>query len=317
MAMNGLAPPPTARGTSSRVLMSDRPGGSFKPFVNDVDVRLSSQGSPWDDALVLEVDDVPPAEMVDCFPQSPTLVLHLDGAGGTVERMGSHRRFERFPTVVGALDFDPVGEPTAVRWTEPHKLLCLMPSQATLQRAMAEMPGAQQVELVRANHVRDPQIERIGHALMAECESGFASGRMFGESMALALASRLLSQFGTREIRWEPRGEGGLPLWRLRQVKQYLEENLSSDLRLADLAAVAQMSEFHFSRLFKQSTGMPPYRYILERRVQRGCELLASGSMPLHEVAASLGFSDQSHFTTIFKRSTGQTPKQFRDQARR
>jgi AraC family transcriptional regulator len=85
---------------------------------------------------------------------------------------------------------------------------------------------------------------------------------------------------------------------------------------MADLAGIAHMSEFHFSRLFKQSTGYAPYRYVMGRRVQRGRELLAKTALPLHEISEKLGFGDQSHFTTVFKKNVGMTPKQFRDLSR-
>lgn len=300
--------------TSTQILVSDAPGGAFRPFVDDVEVRLSSRGAPWEDALVLEVDDVPPAEMADCFPERSTVVLHL--AGGSVERIGAQHRFERHAAAIGVIDFDPAGEPTAARWTEPHRLLCLMPTEAILQRALAAVDGPAGVELLRANHVHDPQIERIGHALMAECENGFVSGRLFGESMALALVARLVCRFSARAVRIDALSERGLPLWRVRQVTEYIEENLGSDLRMADLAEVVRLSEFHFCRMFKLSTGVTPYRYIVARRIQRGRELLTKTAMPLHEVSAKLGFGDQSHFTTVFRKSTGMTPKQFRDRSR-
>lgn len=192
----------------------------------------------------------------------------------------------------------------------------MMPAETTLQRVMAEMHGTDNVELTRANHVLDPQIAQIGMALIAECQSGFTSGRLFGESLALALSSRLVGQFGTRDLKFRTHDSRGLPLWRLRQVTQYIEENLGSDIRMSDLSKVAQMSEFHFSRMFKQSTGVSPHHFIVAHRVNRGRNLLAKGTLPLHEISANLGFGDQSHFTTVFKKNTGMTPKQFRDRSR-
>lgn len=306
---------PSAAAETTRVLMSDTRGGVLRPFARDVDVKLSSRGAPWDDALVVEVNQVQPAEMSGCFPERPTVVLHLDGSEGTVERI-TGRKLERMPASVGTLDFDPAGERTAVRWTEPHNLLCLMPSPQMFQRALVDVPSAGSLELMRANHVRDPQIENIGQALMAECANGFASGRLFGEALALALVSRLVSNFSARKPVVESVAAGGIPLWRLRQVTQYVEDNLGYDICIADLAKVAEMSDFHFTRMFKQSTGVTPYRYILQRRIQRARELLARSAMSLHEVAAHAGFGDQAHLSTVFKKTTGMTPKQFRDQAR-
>lgn len=301
---------------STRVLLRDASSGELRPFADEVKVTASSRGAPWESALVMEVDEVQPGEVTDCFPESPIVVLHLSDSSGTVERIDKRRGFESLPSKAGIVDFDPVGERTSVRWDKPHNLLFMMPTNATLQRVLADVGRAGDIELTRANHVHDPQIERIGYALMNECETGFMSGHLFGESMAIALVSRLLSRFNSRSLRFDDNSETGLPAWRLRQVKQYVEDNLCADLRLSDMASVAHMSEFHFSRLFKQSTGDTPYRYVVSRRVQRARELLAKTAQPLQEISIKLGFSDQSHFTTVFKKNVGMTPKQFRDHAR-
>lgn len=289
----------------------------MRPFADDVQVTVTSLGAPWEHSIVMEVVEVQPGEMNDCLPESPIVALHLDGSSGTVERIGEQRGFESLSSKAGVVDIDPAGERTSVRWEKPHSLLFMMPSNTVIQRALAEVRGAKDFELLRSNHVHDPQIERIGYALMNECESGFMSGQLFGESLALALVSRLMFRFSSLAMHLDAPSAEGLPLWRLRQVKQYIEDNLDVNLRMADLAGIAHMSEFHFSRLFKQSIGYPPYRYIVGRRIQRGRELLAKTALPLHEVSEKLGFGDQSHFTTVFKKNVGMTPKQFRDISRK
>ena len=86
---------------------------------------------------------------------------------------------------------------------------------------------------------------------------------------------------------------------------------------LDHLAALAHMSPYHFARLFKKSTGLPPHQYVIARRVERAKELLRDRDpLPLAEVAAETGFSSQSHFTRHFKRFVGVTPRQFQTDAR-
>lgn len=305
------------RPESTRVLMREASSGLLRPFADDVEVTVSSLGAPWEDSIVMEVDEVQPGEMNDYLPESPIVVLHLDGSSGTVERIDKQRGYESLSSKAGIVDIDPAGERTSVRWDKPHSLLFMMPTNTTMQRAMAELHGTNDFELLRANHVYDPQIGHIGYALINECENGFMSGQLFGESLALALVSRLMFKFSSRAVQLDDPLAKGLPLWRLRQVKQYIEDNLNANLCMADIASVAHMSEFHFSRLFKQSTGYSPYRYIVSRRVQRGRELLAKTALPLYEVSEKLGFGDQSHFTTVFKKNVGMTPKQFRDISRK
>ena len=317
MVLNDLSNPAENDSESTRVLMREASSGALRPFATGVKVTASSRGAPWERALVMEVDEVQPGEMNDYMPESPIVVLHLDGSSGTVERMGEQSRFESLSSRAGIVDIDPAGERTSVRWEQPHSLLFMMPTNDTMRRVLAEVRGAGDFELQRANHVHDPQIERIGYALRSECESGFMSGQLFGESLALALVSRLLARFGARPMKLDTPSGNGLPLWRLRQVKQFVEDNLSANLCMADLAAVANMSEFHFSRLFKHSTGYTPYRYIVDRRIQLGRELLGKTALPLNEISDKAGFGDQSHFTTVFRKKVGLTPKQFRDRLRK
>ncbi len=105
---------------------------------------------------------------------------------------------------------------------------------------------------------------------------------------------------------------GDLPACRLRRVTQYIQDNLHRKLRLAELSAQVHMSPYHFARLFKQSTGTPPHRFVLRRRIDRAATLLTTGELSIGEVARLVGFQTTSHFTTVFRRITGITPSVYR-----
>src|SRR5262249_57238776 len=97
--------------------------------------------------------------------------------------------------------------------------------------------------------------------------------------------------------------DGALPRGRLRAVVEYIEEHLSAGPSLAEMAAVARLSAYHFARQFKAATGLPPHRYVIARRVERARQLLRAGAdLSLAEVAGCAGFSDQSQFSQHFKR---------------
>jgi AraC family transcriptional regulator len=100
-------------------------------------------------------------------------------------------------------------------------------------------------------------------------------------------------------------------------VVEYIEEHLDADPSLEQLAAVARLSPYHFARQFKAATGLPPHQYVILRRVERAKQLLqGDGDLPLAEVAAGAGFSDQSQFSRHFKRLAGVAPGQFHRSAR-
>ena len=88
----------------------------------------------------------------------------------------------------------------------------------------------------------------------------------------------------------------------------------SSGTSIAARAAVAQMSPYYFSRLFKQSTGLSPHHYLLQQRIDRGKELLADPRRRIAEVSDALGFPHQSHFATTFRALVGMTPREYQRQ---
>lgn len=105
---------------------------------------------------------------------------------------------------------------------------------------------------------------------------------------------------------------GGLPEWKLRRVVNYIEQNLPRELRLAEVSAVIHMSPYHFAHLFKERTGVSPYRFVLQQRVEEARTLLAVPTLPIAVVARSVGFRTPSHFSTTFRRITGFTPSGYR-----
>ncbi|KAF1716894.1 hypothetical protein CSC74_08475 [Pseudoxanthomonas yeongjuensis] len=109
-----------------------------------------------------------------------------------------------------------------------------------------------------------------------------------------------------------PRTRGGLPAGTLRRISEYIERELSNSISLHDLASMAGLSDCHFARAFKQSTGMPPHRYLMNRRVERATMLIQGTNRSLSQIALEAGFHDQSHFSRLIVRATGQTPRELR-----
>jgi transcriptional regulator GlxA family with amidase domain len=108
-----------------------------------------------------------------------------------------------------------------------------------------------------------------------------------------------------------PRNRGGLSPKTLHRVQDHIAANLGQKITNQALAQVAKLSPSHFARAFKDSQGVAPHRYILECRVKRTQELLAT-DLPLSEIAVEVGFSDQSHLTRWFREFVGVTPGNYR-----
>lgn len=99
---------------------------------------------------------------------------------------------------------------------------------------------------------------------------------------------------------------------RMRRVCDYIEENLSRRIGLQDLADVAVLSQYHFSRQFTEKAGISPLRYVMARRIELAKRELLLPEASIAEVAYACGFSGQSHFTTAFKAGVGLTPGEYR-----
>lgn len=112
------------------------------------------------------------------------------------------------------------------------------------------------------------------------------------------------------------RPTGGLPTWQLKRVVEFIEHHLSQPLTLADMANVTGLSDYHFARMFKQTTGYPPHRYVLRHRLTRARRLLAETSLNMTEIALRCGFGSSSHFSNRFRAEAGLSPTEYRMQQR-
>jgi AraC-like DNA-binding protein len=107
-------------------------------------------------------------------------------------------------------------------------------------------------------------------------------------------------------------GRGGLAPRVLGRVVEHMEMRLSERLETAALAAIAGLSDGHFSRAFRQSLGMPPHRYLMTRRIAVGAGLIERTDRTFTDIALSVGFSSHSHFARLFVRMIGETPRAYR-----
>lgn len=111
--------------------------------------------------------------------------------------------------------------------------------------------------------------------------------------------------------RFEQRAPRGLSRRAFTRACSFIAENLGERFTLDDLARQAGVSRFHFARLFRVSTGESPMAYLLKSRIERAKQMLLQDDRPVCEIAAALGFCDQSHLTRTFRRLTGLTPREF------
>jgi AraC family transcriptional regulator len=108
--------------------------------------------------------------------------------------------------------------------------------------------------------------------------------------------------------------KGGLAPWQAADVRSYIEDHLSSSLRITALARMARLSTSHFFRAFRRSFGETPGAYILKRRMLRGQHLMLNSRQSLTQIALEIGMCDQAHFCRTFRRAVGTNPAAWRRQ---
>lgn len=246
--------------------------------------------------------------------RNTTVSIHLGRPiNAFCRRMGySHRG-----TVVhGDIEIIPAGVPSSWEITEKDTYLALSISPELLKTVAEEMdldPG--EVEIRNRFQVRDSQLENIGSALRAEMESGYQCGSLYFDSLAVAVAARLLRCHSS--VSREPRKANGRMSERgLREVFSYIERNLNRNITLGDIAAAAGVSVSHFKTLFHASVGLPPHQYLIRRRVERAKDLLVEGKLPISQIAFETGFAHQSHMARHMRRLLGVSPKTLRQTLR-
>lgn len=251
------------------------------------------------------------------MPESPDhlLMVNLGRPHRLEERLDG--RVYRTSGVRGDVAFVPAGMPAEFRSMRAEAQVVegvAVVLDPAFVRRMAE--GAEidpdGFEFVGCLGGRDPEIERAVLSLLSEAENDQPFGGLYADALASLLAVHLLRRHSSlgRNAGREPAGT--LPGAILRRVTDYVEENLAEGLTLEGIAAVARMSPFHFSRLFKASTGRSPHQYVIQRRLEAAKRLLSGTALPLHEVARLAGFTDQSHLARHFRRQLGTTPRSFR-----
>jgi AraC family transcriptional regulator len=111
----------------------------------------------------------------------------------------------------------------------------------------------------------------------------------------------------------QARGQsGGLPIRQLRKVEDYVREHLDEEIGIEALAELAELSPFHFSRVFKETTGMTPLQFVTRKRITRAQQLIRETSRSLIEIGLEIGYTNPSHFARVFRKVVGVTPTEFR-----
>jgi AraC family transcriptional regulator len=270
--------------------------------------QLTSADHPWAGYL-FEESESPSVSVSRHHWQRTTLFLCTGGQG---TNHWKHRGVWHEDRVrPGSVFIARAGSEIEARWaTSSWPTMALQLDNARLAHLAPEQVGAIENSLVSALGTYDDRLAALMRAVREEVREGCASGRMYGEAISLALLAYLAGRYATP--RSLASSDTGLSPTEKRRLVDHIRENLIGSISVTELAGLVRMSPSHFSRVFKTSFGVTPYRFVMQERVEGAKAMLADAKLTASEVATAFGFASQSHFVKVFRQFTGVTPKQYK-----
>jgi AraC family transcriptional regulator len=174
-----------------------------------------------------------------------------------------------------------------------------------------EQVPAASVQFIDPRCAFDQTIERIGRSILSEMQDGAILSRLKIDLLGLELGVHLLRQHSSLP-RQDLEPATTLAPWQVTRVLDFMSAGLAKNSTLAEIASLVRLSPFHFARCFKQSTGLPPHRYLIQLRIEKAKELLEHTALPITEIAAQVGYEDPGYFSRLFLKEAGVSPSQYR-----
>lgn len=275
-----------------------------------------SKGAAWKDVRVA-VLALPPVAEIFTMPAvtEPFIAWTTSGEAEAQERE------QNGPWITsrlkkGSMFLTAAGAPYDFRWRtlspEPFETVLVLLSLPLFNEALKDVFGknAAHARLRDASGFEDPPLVALLQQLKDEVMRPKAS-RAFVRGVGQAIAVHLARNYTalTEDARDDT---SPLPGFKLRRITDWMAAHLAEEFSLPRLAAQAGMSEFHFNRLFKRATGVPPSQYQIKLRLDAARRLLRETKMSVIEIANDVGYSNPSHFAQLFRKTTGLSPTDYR-----
>jgi AraC family transcriptional regulator len=244
----------------------------------------------------------------------PTAAPTQAQEGGQLERWMDGQR-QTIQTTEDIFDFGitviPVDTLHRASWNREVEFMMIAIEPSSIAQIAHELIDPDSVELVPQFNTPDPQIHQLGLLLKSEFFSPGLCSDIYVDSLKTMFMVNLLRHYTTCKDKLRE-DTGGLTRRKLMQVIEYINENLAEKRSLQEIASEFQMSPGYFTRLFKQSTGIPVYQYVMQCRIRRAKELLRWSDLTIVDISLRVGFQCQSHFAKVFRKQVGVNPLEYR-----
>jgi AraC family transcriptional regulator len=276
-------------------------------------------GNPWKDLLaqIFTRRQTQEVLLIPAVPE-PLIVWVLSGSA-VVEEREIDGDWQANRVTAGDFFLTNTATPYELRWTAaktaPFEVMHLYLGLPLLNRAATELYGKDfTITLRDVSGQRDRVLSALLEPLRTELTAPRPPSALFVQGIAQSLAVHVLRQYPDPSGQTARRQRSGLPAFKLRRVLALMEAHLDQEFHLDRLAREAGLSEFHFSRAFKRSTGFSPSRFLIRLRMDHARRLLRETDRSIVDVGLEVGYSSPSHFAQLFRREVGVTPREYRDQ---
>ncbi|MFT3791855.1 MAG: AraC family transcriptional regulator [Rudaea sp.] len=276
------------------------------------EILLDSEAVGWNDGMTARAYRYGASEVTAPPLRDFLVIAYRQGFTRMRRRIdGGPWRLERMAP--GKISILTRAEPSCWYWDAPIDVIHVYLTRNQLAKISAETFD-RDIADVHLNDVLSAQDDVVSHGLNAianEVQTSNIGGKLYADAVATQLSVHLLRHYANVSL-CEPRSVHGLSHVQARILDSYIESNFDRQLSLEELASVTRTSASHFLRQFKTRYGMPPHAYVLKRRLEHAQNLLRRTRLPIKDISARAGFSDQSHMTRVFQRFLGTTPHQYR-----
>lgn len=295
---------------SERLMVVDLKAGMKRPVVDEAPV-VSSANRGFK-GFLLERHRVRDPENLDVAAEQTMIGLHLsDPIKVEIKSDGPFRERTFCP---GDVLVFPAGTQYSARCRGSAEFIIMTLDQRLVNDAVTSVHGKELGGRPINWGLRDPFMKEALSGICSAVGNSREVDHLYAESLANSLAMHV-ARNGEKITGRDNGSDRGLGRSQLDRVLEFINNTPHRDINLNAMAAAAGLSPFHFSRMFKLSTGLSPHQYVLRRRIELATELLRKRELEISRIALDLGFADQSHFTMHFKRQHGMGPATYRRRA--
>ncbi|MBW4637071.1 MAG: helix-turn-helix domain-containing protein [Gloeocapsa sp. UFS-A4-WI-NPMV-4B04] len=258
--------------------------------------------------LYLENHHSPPHETPEHYPIQHVVAIQTQGVVQSERKLNG--QFKNEYIVAGDICVVPAHTHHWIHSQGEQELILLSFAPAFINQVAQESGARERIEIVPHFAKSDPLIHQIGLALRKALQADSINNQVYVQSMGITLAAHLIEYYSAEKQSLPIINSALCP--NIGQAIDYIHSHLTQDLSLEAIATTIGMSQYHFSRVFKQTTGITLWQYVVQQRIQLAKRLLKKVDLSIVDVSKYLGFSSQGQFTNFFRKHSGVTPTQYR-----